>query len=619
MTKVPELLMDSFNALMREVAVLGLLGLLGYAVIESDVMTAWAKSTFPDQTDSVLQELFEHVQFYVCVMALLFVVQGSILLSNAYWVSRKWHNFEVTTIDTTVFAYTRAVREKQRNAIGLLDLAAQRRHRTDVSRMEFAVMRRDFMRPRLADLPLDSDFRFSEYLSATLSRTLSAVLEVPVAAWVMVEATFVLLRLLMGTSPTTQVALFTVVGYLMVAAQVYVYRTLSDIYQQTAGDSPTLHEMAQVIEARGHELQEAEGGVALMEELIAVFLHPSRLVPQALLRPVKERVADGYLYSRLTPQQALFPLGSAGPTALLFAIRFLAFAAAAYAALIAVSMAGVAGGAYGAGGAAAVVLLMAVPPAFMMLNLGRCVELYSVVTSQEDLRDDDLVHRTLQRQFAQQERSARTLLSALAVGQAASKGTSADETAMPSAQEVDTALRAAFNSVDREGRGYVERVDLGILLQRVGLRVSPTVLEQLSAEADADGSGQIRFESFRTVALRIMAARVDVRRTIREAFTNFQDEEGRSYPDGKLTAEPFQQLVTGAVGSSLEDEAVDFLFRDADDDEDGFVTWEQFASLMLAHANRGVLYEPSVAGSESYSGSDYSSVSGETHSQVSAH
>lgn len=608
MKNVPELLMPSFNALLREVAVLGMLGLIGYAVIQTGLLATWGRDSFQGEEATVVQMLFEHVHFYVFVMASLYVLQGALMLANAYWVSRKWHGFEVSTIDTTIFSFWRAVGERARRSIGLLDFSRQRRHNMDVERMEFAVMRRDFMRPRLADLPLDSDFRFSDYLTAVLSRTLSSVVEIPVSTWLAIEAAFVVLRMAMGNDVTVQILVFTLLGFSMLALQVAVYRKLRRIYALTAGDSPTLAEMKEVITRRGANAAESDSSaVQVMEELIAVFLHPSRLVPRALLQPVQSRIKNGMLFSRVTPQQALFPFGDQGPATLLFAIRACAFFVAAYTALVFVVFAGEASAAYGTAGSVLVSLLMLVPPAFMAFNLSRILELYSIVTSQEDLRDDDLVQSTLQRQFAQQERSARTLLAALAAQQAAD----ADKAEpLPSPQEVETALRAAFNSVDRENQGTVDADDLAILLQRVGLRVSPSLLVQLRAQADPEDAKRINFEGFRTVALRIMSARVNVRDTVRRAFCSFKDSKEKTYPEGKLTAQPFTELVRGATGEQLEEEAVDFLFRDADDDEDGFVTWDQFAALMQAHANRGVLYEPSVGGSESYtaSGSEYSSV-----------
>ena len=72
----------------------------------------------------------------------------------------------------------------------------------------------------------------------------------------------------------------------------------------------------------------------------------------------------------------------------------------------------------------------------------------------------------------------------------------AEQMAADAAEAERAEVRAAFESIDLDGNGTLERDELEQAAERLGQHMSPDELDAAMAEMDADGSGEVDFEEF---------------------------------------------------------------------------------------------------------------------------
>ena len=63
-------------------------------------------------------------------------------------------------------------------------------------------------------------------------------------------------------------------------------------------------------------------------------------------------------------------------------------------------------------------------------------------------------------------------------------------------------LRKAFDVFDQDGNGSISQVELKIVLDKIGIKMSETELKRTMSEADTDGDGEISFTEFVDVVSR---------------------------------------------------------------------------------------------------------------------
>ncbi|TRY72595.1 hypothetical protein TCAL_10857 [Tigriopus californicus] len=62
--------------------------------------------------------------------------------------------------------------------------------------------------------------------------------------------------------------------------------------------------------------------------------------------------------------------------------------------------------------------------------------------------------------------------------------------------QAEDEIREAFKVFDGDGNGYISRLELKAVMMNIGERITDEECEQLVAEADIDGDGQINYEEF---------------------------------------------------------------------------------------------------------------------------
>jgi len=62
--------------------------------------------------------------------------------------------------------------------------------------------------------------------------------------------------------------------------------------------------------------------------------------------------------------------------------------------------------------------------------------------------------------------------------------------------DVEDEIREAFRVFDKEGNGFISTAELAEVMQTIGEVLSPQETEELTAQADIDGDGNVNYEEF---------------------------------------------------------------------------------------------------------------------------
>lgn len=92
----------------------------------------------------------------------------------------------------------------------------------------------------------------------------------------------------------------------------------------------------------------------------------------------------------------------------------------------------------------------------------------------------------------------------------------AEELGVPLSDVIE--FRETFNLVDKDRGGSIDKEELSELLELLGIHKSPEELDEIMAEIDSTGEGEITFQDF----TRVMAKKVDAKYTAKEVIEAFQ-------------------------------------------------------------------------------------------------
>lgn len=89
-------------------------------------------------------------------------------------------------------------------------------------------------------------------------------------------------------------------------------------------------------------------------------------------------------------------------------------------------------------------------------------------------------------------------------------------------------LKNAFDAFDQEKNGFISVTMVGTILGMLGHQLDEKMLNEIVAEVDEDGSGQIEFEEFCTLAARFLVEEdaEAMQQELKEAFRLY-DKEGK--------------------------------------------------------------------------------------------
>ncbi|MCJ1380552.1 hypothetical protein MMC17_003660 [Xylographa soralifera] len=114
-------------------------------------------------------------------------------------------------------------------------------------------------------------------------------------------------------------------------------------------------------------------------------------------------------------------------------------------------------------------------------------------------------------------------------------------------------------------------------MRSLGQNPSESELQDMINEVDADNNGTIDFPEFLTMMARKMkdTDSEDEIRVDQEAFKVFDRDN-----NGFISAAELRHVMT-SIGEKLTDDEVDEMIREADQDGDGRIDYNEFVQLMM--------------------------------------
>lgn len=146
--------------------------------------------------------------------------------------------------------------------------------------------------------------------------------------------------------------------------------------------------------------------------------------------------------------------------------------------------------------------------------------------------------------------------------------------------DADFELRKAFEMIDRDGDGKIQKEELEALLLRLGAE-SPSreELELMLSEVDRDGDGCITLEEFYSISSAFAPPSCD--KELKDAF-DFFDSDG----DGRITAEDLFSVFQTIGDARCTLEECRRMISGVNRNGDGFVCFEDFSRMMDLQLHR---------------------------------
>ncbi|EMR67428.1 putative calmodulin protein [Eutypa lata UCREL1] len=149
-------------------------------------------------------------------------------------------------------------------------------------------------------------------------------------------------------------------------------------------------------------------------------------------------------------------------------------------------------------------------------------------------------------------------------------------------EEQVSEFKEAFSLFDKDGDGQITTKELGTVMRSLGQNPSESELQDMINEVDADNNGTIDFPEFLTMMARKMKD-TDSEEEIREAFKvcclHWEQVFDRDN-NGFISAAELRHVMT-SIGEKLTDDEVDEMIREADQDGDGRIDYNEFVQLMM--------------------------------------
>ncbi|KAI8434750.1 hypothetical protein MSG28_003271 [Choristoneura fumiferana] len=139
-------------------------------------------------------------------------------------------------------------------------------------------------------------------------------------------------------------------------------------------------------------------------------------------------------------------------------------------------------------------------------------------------------------------------------------------------------LKNAFDAFDHEKKGVISTDMIGTILEMLGHELDDDTLKEIIAEVDEDGSGEMEFSEFCTLAAKFLTEEEPddeaMVNELREAFRLY-DKEGNGYITTDVLKEIFRELDNTITADDL-----DTMIDEIDSDGSGTVDFEEFLEVM---------------------------------------
>jgi centrin-1 len=134
-------------------------------------------------------------------------------------------------------------------------------------------------------------------------------------------------------------------------------------------------------------------------------------------------------------------------------------------------------------------------------------------------------------------------------------------------------IRDAFNLFDIDGDGHIDHTDLKLTLNSMGFEFTKPEIARMIAEVDPNGTGVIDFEHFAELIHSKMGEREQIS-DLKSAFDMIDDDQ-----TGHISFKNLKSL-TKELGETLGDQELRDMLREADTDNDGELSYDEFVALI---------------------------------------
>jgi Ca2+-binding EF-hand superfamily protein len=149
-------------------------------------------------------------------------------------------------------------------------------------------------------------------------------------------------------------------------------------------------------------------------------------------------------------------------------------------------------------------------------------------------------------------------------------------------------LRKVFEQFDENASGAVSSAELKPLFASVGINMKPYQIDAIVREYDIDGSGEIDFEEFVVMMIKLLGRRVrcdliNYREYLTEDMIQKYERSFRhadASGDGRLGREEVEKMVK-RLGLQLSKEQLDDIFREVDKDHSGEIEFDEYCAMMV--------------------------------------
>lgn len=137
-------------------------------------------------------------------------------------------------------------------------------------------------------------------------------------------------------------------------------------------------------------------------------------------------------------------------------------------------------------------------------------------------------------------------------------------------------LRKAFDSFDTDKVGYITTETVKTILRMMGVKISEKNLAEVISETDEDGSGQLEFEEFVSLAAKFLVEEDEesLKAELKEAFRIY-DKEGQGY----ITTQVLREILIEIDGKLTSDD-LDGIIEEVDEDGSGTLDFDEFMAMM---------------------------------------
>jgi Ca2+-binding EF-hand superfamily protein len=149
-------------------------------------------------------------------------------------------------------------------------------------------------------------------------------------------------------------------------------------------------------------------------------------------------------------------------------------------------------------------------------------------------------------------------------------------------------MRKIFEQFDEDKSGSVDANELRPLFATVGINMKPYQVEAIVKEYDLDGSGEVDFEEFVVMMIKLLGRRV--RCDCINYYEYLTDEMIDKYEEafrqadiggsGSLTRDELSKMIK-KMGIQLSKEQLDDIIREVDRDGSGFIEFDEYCAMLV--------------------------------------